>query len=119
MYFEKTIIAVRLAGQQAFQLEFLGAQLQIAERARCFGKTVLVLFFLGKLRQGQRIFEFTLETAVSGNRLIKAGALLHQRLGGLLVIPKLGILGARVQLFQAFNRFVEVKDASSAEPWTA
>ena len=119
MHLEETIVAVGFARQQALQLELLGADLQLAERALCFLKTLLVLFLLGQLGQVERILELAFEVAVSADRLIEPGALLHDRLGGLLIIPQLGVFGARVQLFQILDRLVEVKDASSAEPWTA
>jgi hypothetical protein len=40
-------------------------------------------------------------------------------LGARLVIPEAGILGDIVQFGKSVARLIEVKDASSAVPWTA
>jgi hypothetical protein len=37
----------------------------------------------------------------------------------LIVVPEVGILGETVQFVQPSLRLVDVKDASSAAPWTA
>jgi hypothetical protein len=50
------------------------------------------------------------------DRIGQPGALAHQRLGALGIVPELGILGRGVQLGEAIDRLVPVKDASSAGP---
>jgi hypothetical protein len=47
------------------------------------------------------------------------GALAHHLLRGLGVVPEIGVFGAGVQLGQAFDGAVVVKDASSAVRPTA
>jgi hypothetical protein len=51
--------------------------------------------------------------------VVERGALLHHALGARGVVPKIGVLGLRVELGQPRLRLVEVKDASSAARPTA
>ncbi len=43
-------------------------------------------------------------------------ALAHQGLGFLWIVPEIGGFGERVQLVETGESFLEVKDASSANP---
>ena len=67
----------------------------------------------------ERVVKLAFESVVAGDRLVEPGTLAHQRLRRLGVVPQIRVFRARVQLREILDRFVEVKDASSAEPWTA
>ncbi len=54
-----------------------------------------------------------------GELVFERGALVHQALGALRVVPEIGIFGVLVQFGETHARLVEVKDASSAARPTA
>ena len=62
---------------------------------------------------------FSVWTADAVERVHQRGAILHQLLGLLGIVPEIGIFRERVQLGQACRRFLDVKDASSAARPTA
>ena len=51
--------------------------------------------------------------------ILELGALAHDFLRGFGIVPEIWILGLGVQFGEAARRGIDVKDASSAVPWTA
>ena len=90
-------------------------------RKRLFGvgDGLLVLLGLAELDHGELVVELALDAADSGKLVLERGALLHHALRALLIVPKIGVFGLRIELRQARARLVEVKDASSAARPTA
>ena len=87
MDFEITVVAVRLAREQAFELapRRLGAQL--FERGLGLGDDLRLALGLAKLDQFERLVDFALDPPVAADRLIEPGALAQQLLRGGRVIP--------------------------------
>ena len=56
---------------------------------------------------------------IGGDRLLELGALAHDLLRGLGIVPEVGILGLGVQFGEAALGGIPVKDASSAVRRTA
>ena len=119
MDLEIAIVGVGFPGQQAGQLALGDHGPKPGQIGLGFGDAGLVLLGLAQLDQGQRVLQAPLEAAVLGDRLVEARALAHDLLGGLGIVPEVGVLGAGVQRLQALERGVQVKDASSAGPATA
>ena len=88
----------------------LGAR--FAERPLGVGDHGLVLLGLGHLDQADIVVDRGAQALDGGDGALEPGALLHHRLGLLLVVPQRRILGARVQLGETDDRLVVVKDAS-------
>src|SRR3546814_10755834 len=64
--------------------------------------------------EGQRILELPLDAAHLVDRLLQESALAHHLLRALLIVPKRRILGPGVQLVEASECVVPVKDASAS-----
>jgi hypothetical protein len=79
----------------------------------------LVAFGLGQLGEPERICKAAFKSPIAVDRAVEPGALAQNllRRGG--VGPKIGVFGAGVQLLEALDRRIEVKDASSAGSATA
>jgi hypothetical protein len=78
------------------------------------GNHRLVVLGFGHLDETDGIIELVFHGAVSGDGAFQPVALAHEILRGLRVIPELRRFGLRVQLVEATDGFVPVKDASSA-----
>jgi hypothetical protein len=65
------------------------------------------------------VFELVIEPCERAEPILEVGALAHHLLGGVGIVPEVGVFDLGVQLGQAARRGVDVKDASSAIPWTA
>ena len=65
------------------------------------------------------VLELALDLADAGQRILQRGALLHQLLGLLGIVPEIGVFGELVQLGQPRRGLLDVKDASSAARLTA
>jgi len=63
--------------------------------------------------------EFAFDLADAGKRILQRGALLHQFLRLLGIVPEIGIFGELVQFGQTGRGCIDVKDASSAARPTA
>ena len=114
MDLEESVVAVRLARQQALQLAPLRLAAGGGKRGFRLAVGLLVRLFLGKLGEREAVLQLQLQPLVSGDRRIETGALLHHRAGALGIGPEVGVLGLAVQRLQAAARTVEVKGASSA-----
>ena len=87
MDFEITVVAVRLARQQAFELApgRLGAQL--SERGLGLGDDLRLAFGLAELDQFERIVDLALDPPVAADCLVEPGALAQQLLRSGWVVP--------------------------------
>src|SRR6185436_10601964 len=66
-----------------------------------------------------RVIDFALDAAIALDGAFEAGALAHQALRRVGVVPEFRVLGLGVQLGEAPGCGVPVKDASSAAPTTS
>ena len=110
----KAVVAVGLAGQQRLELEAGEPVPERRQRRLGLGGAVGVVLLLGELGERQAVLELVLEPVLALDRAGQAGALAHQRLGALGLVPELGLLDLGVQLLKASLGGVPVKDASSA-----
>ena len=62
---------------------------------------LLVLLGLAQLDHGELVVELLLDAADGGELILERGALLHQALRALLVVPEGGVFGELVELRQA------------------
>jgi len=70
-------------------------------------------------KQLNPILKLALDLADARQRILQRGALLHQFLSLLWIVPEIGVFGELVQLSQPRRRSLDVKDASSAVRPTA
>ena len=119
MHFEIGVVAVGLAGEQRLQLQALGLREQRLQRRDAFLLGRLVAFRLAELDERHGVVELALELLLRAEPLLELAALAHDLLRGLGVVPEIGVFDARVQLAETTGRRIDVKDASSAVPWTA
>jgi hypothetical protein len=66
-----------------------------------------------------RYHKLALDLADAVERILQRGALLHQLLRLLRIVPEIGIFRELVQLGESRRGFFDVKDASSAARLTA
>ena len=85
------IVGVGLARQQRLELAPRDLDLQPLERLFGVGDGLLVLLGLPQLDHGELVVELLLDAADRGKLILERGALLHQPLRLLLVIPQGGI----------------------------
>ncbi|GJD71904.1 hypothetical protein CFIICLFH_0113 [Methylobacterium goesingense] len=119
MDFEIGIEAVRLAGEQGLDLAARGLLLDGADAGLAFLDAGLVVLHLAEFDQRMGVLEVLRQLLDRVDGVIELGALAHDLLGRLGIVPKLGVLGSRVQLREAFLDGIPVKDASSAVRSTA
>jgi hypothetical protein len=119
MHFEIGIETVRLARQQ--RLEFTARNFFFESFQRVLGleNDARVVLGLAEFDHSDIVFQFALDLADSLQRVLQRGALLHQLLGLLGVVPEIGVFGELVQLGKPGRRLFDVKDASSAARLTA
>ena len=119
MDLEIGIEAVGLARQQRFELAAGDFLLQGLQRVLGFGDDALIVLGLAELDHPDIVLELALDLADAVQRILQRGALLHQLLGLLGIVPEIGIFGELVQLGEARRGCLDVKDASSAARLTA
>ena len=119
MDLEVGVVAVGLARQQRLELAPGDVRLEPPQRVLGVGDDGAVLLGLAELDHGELVVELLLDAPDGGELVLERGALLHQALRALLVVPESGVLGLLVQLLKPRPRLVEVKDASSAARPTA
>ncbi len=119
MDFEIGIETIGLARQQRFELAPGDFLLQGFQRGFGFRDHAVIALGLAELDHADVVFELPLDLANARERILKRGALLHQLLGLLGIVPEVGIFCELVQLSEARRRFLDVKDASSAARLTA
>jgi hypothetical protein len=113
------IEAVGFARQQGFELTARDFPLQGLERGLGFSHHARIVLGLAEFDHADIVFELALDLADAVQRILKRGALLHQLLGLLGIVPEIGVFGELVQLRQARGGCIDVKDASSAARLTA
>ncbi len=117
--FEIGVVGVRLARQQRLELAPLALGLERLQRRDALGLGRLVALGLAEFDQRRRVVELALDLRQRAEPVLQHRALAHELLGGFRVVPETGLFGFRVQFGQTPRRRVDVKDASSAVPWTA
>ena len=106
MDFEIGIELVGLARQQRFQLAPRDLLLQGLQRLLGFGDDAGIVLGLAELDHADIVLELALDLADAGQRILQRGALLHQLLCLLGIVPEIGIFGELVQLGQPRRRLL-------------
>ena len=119
MDLEIGIEAVGLAGQQRLELAPRDLLLQVLERVLGFRDDAGIILGFAELDHLDIVLELALDLADAGQRILQRGALLHQLLRLLGVVPEIGVFRELVQLGKPCRRCLDVKDASSAARPTA
>ena len=119
MDFEIGIELVGFARQQRFQLAPRDLAFQVLQRLFGVGNDTGIVLGLAELDHADIVLELALDLADARQRILQRGALLHQLLSFLGIVPEIGIFGELVQLSQPRRRLLDVKDASSAARPTA
>ena len=78
-----------------------------------------IVLRLGEFDQRHRVVQLALEACGGAEPILELGPLAHDLLRGFGVVPEIGIFDLGVQFGEAAGRGIDVKDASSAIPWTA
>ena len=108
MNFEETVIAVRLAGQQAFQLLFLGNDDQAGDGRLGLGNHIRVAFHLAKLDQPGSVIKFGLQRGDHLDLALQPVLFAHGLLGLGLIIPEITLGAERFKLFQALAGHIKI-----------
>ena len=119
MHFEIGIETIGLARQQRLELAPRHFLLEGLQRGFSLGDDARIALGFAELDHADVVFELLLDLADARERILQRGALLHQFLGFLGIVPEVGIFCELVQLSEARRRFLDVKDASSAARLTA
>ena len=100
-------------------LAMLGLRLEALEQSNTLLLARRIAFRLAELDEGRGIVKIALETRQSTEPILELGAFAHDLLRGVRIVPEGRILGLGTQFGEAARRCLDVKDASSAVPWTA
>src|ERR1700716_4077350 len=119
MHFEIGIEPVGLARQQRLQFAATVFLLEHLQRVLGLGDHALVVLGFAEFDHFDIVAELALDLADALKRIHQRGALLHQLLGLLGIVPEIGIFGELVQLGETCRGLFDVKDASSAARPTA
>lgn len=92
---------------------------QFLQRVLGLGDDTGVVLLLAERDHVDVVRKVALDLADAGKQILQRGALLHQLLGLLGIVPEIGVFSELVQLSQPCRRFLDVKDASSAARLTA
>ena len=87
------IIGVGLARQQRLELAPRHLGLELLERLFGVGDGLLVLLGLPQIDHGELVVQLLLDAADGAELILERGALLHQALRPLLVVPERGVFG--------------------------
>ena len=98
MNFKIGVELVGLAGEQRFELLLGDFLFQSLERVLGLGNDRVVILGFAKLDQPGLVFKLALDLADASELVFERGALLHQLLSFLRIVPQIGVLGERVQL---------------------
>ena len=118
MHLEIGVVAVRLAREQALELALAGLLSEPLEGGLGLREDRLVILGLRELDQPQRVLELALDLAVTLYAALEARALAQQGLRRCGLLPEVRVLDQGIELGEAPDRLVPVKDASSAAPTT-
>ena len=78
-----------------------------------------VALHLAELDQRDGVVEIALDLGERAEPVLQHRALAHQLLRGVGIVPEVRVFGLGVQFGETPRRGIDVKDASSAVPWTA
>src|SRR3546814_20995163 len=112
MDLDVAVVGVGFAGQQALKLELLGLRAQIPERRFALRDDDFVTLGFAAVDEGQRILALPLDAAHLVDRLRQERALAHHFPRAHLMLSTRRILCSGVQLVEASECVVPVKDAS-------
>ena len=87
------IVGVGLARQQRLELAPRHLGLELLERLFGVGDGLLVLLGLPQIDHGELVVQLLLDAADGAELILERGALLHQALRPLLVVPERGLFG--------------------------
>ena len=93
MDLQVAVIGVRFAREQRLELAPRHVGPELLERLFGVGDRLLVLLGLAELDHGELVVELLLDAADGAELVLERGALLHQALRPLLVIPQRGVFG--------------------------
>jgi hypothetical protein len=113
------VVGVRLARQQALDLAAPRLLAQRIEQPLGVVDDRLVPVGIAEADQLDRLVDLALDPFVAVDRPVEPGALAQDLLRLARVVPELRVLRPGVQLGEAPDRDVPVKDASSAAPTTS
>ncbi|OIQ65037.1 hypothetical protein GALL_534080 [mine drainage metagenome] len=113
------IEAVGFPRQQGLQLATRDFLLQGFQRGLGFSHHARIVLGLAEFDHADIVLEFALDLANAVERILQRGALLHQLLRFLGIVPEIGVFSELVQLRKARRGCIDVKDASSAARLTA
>ena len=119
MDLEIGIEPVGLARQQRFELAAGDFLFQGLQRVLGLDHHAGIVLGFAEFDHLDIVAEFALNLADAIKRILQRGALLHQLLGFLGIVPEIGVFGELVQLGKPCRGFFDVKDASSAARLTA
>ncbi len=106
------VVRVRFAGEQCGHLVAFRAGDKRVERGGQLVGHGGVAVGIGQFDQLDRIGQFAFDRGDRSHRRVEPLALLHDRLGGLWVVPQRGVLDARVQLRQPAGGAVPVEETA-------
>ena len=113
------VVLIDLAGEQRLDLPALRLIPEASQLTDALGLGLGVGFRLAELDERDRILELGLETRERSKPFFELGALAHDFLRRLGIVPKVRIFGFGVEFREPARGGIDVKDASSAIPWTA
>ena len=119
MDFQIGVVGVRLARQHRLQPQSVGAFGQRGDGLLGLRDHRRVVLGLGHFGQTLRVGQLGLYFAHRRKPFLQPLTLAHQLLGFLRIVPDGGVFGLGVQLVEAADGLVPVKDASSAGRWPA
>ena len=108
MDFKKTVIAVGLAGKQAFKLALFGKDDKPGNHLFGLGDDFLVTLHFSQLDQPGGIIQLGLQRRDHGDLAFQPVFLAHRLLGGGLVIPEISVRAQRLQLGKTGSGDVEI-----------
>ncbi len=119
MHLDIGVVGVGLAREQSLDLtplRFLQKRLHGVDAFLFRGG---VIFHLAEFDEGYGVFQFAFELTDGAEPVLQLGALAHDFLRLFGVIPQVGVFDLGVEFGEATRGGLDVKDASSAVPWTA
>src|SRR5215469_18209644 len=112
MDLKEAIVCVRFAGQQCLRFPTSGLGPERLNRRFSLRDDRGIILGITELEQGEMVVELLLDAGNRRKTVLERGALLHQALRAVLIVPELRILRLPVEVGEARLGAVEVKDAS-------
>ena len=117
--FDEGVVGVSLAREQRLDLPALAFGLQGLELGNALGLDLCIALGFREFDKSHRVLELPLKARKAIQAIFKLRALAHDLLRGVGIVPEIGVFDPGIQFGQAARRGIDVKDASSAVPWTA